>query len=273
MFDRDGPNVLLEAFRVVRQHLEELCSQSFTQAPSSQTESEEPQQQVGGRAVGGAAVRRSAAGAAAGTGDVGRRSFPFMVNFPEGAPPEVLHRMIVVHLDTCIGDVRQIQSILRGLAVLTQNHEFSAQLDVINEHLLPFANGVLDMNELRLRPGRPDDMVSRGPSYAYRDYQADDEAVIQTERLLTTLFPDREIRRFILDFGATLLRKRNRFRSCILFLEWMHVSSTCIFSRVIQTVARVCSCTCVDDVSSITCPCLCSMLHLNRYTVYFPSQH
>ena len=240
VFDRDGPNVLLEAFRVVRQHLEELCSQSMMPS-SSQTESDEPQQQVGGRAIGtGATVRRSAAGVAAGSGDVGRRSFPFMVNFPEGAPPEVLHRMIVVHLDTCIGDVRQIQSILRGLAVLTQNHDFSAQLDVINEHLLPFSNGVLDMNELRLRPGRPEDMVSRGPSYAYRDYQADDEAVIQTERLLTTLFPDREIRRFILDFGGSLLRKRNRFRSCIRCVR-MHVSSICTSSLATRTVVKVCS--------------------------------
>ena len=152
--------------------------------------------------------------------------------------------MIIVHLDTCIGDVRQIQSILRCLAMLSQNPDFALHLDVCNEYVIPFANGVLDVQERRLRPGRPEDMVSRGPSYPYRDYQADDEAVLQTERLLTTLFPDRDIRRFILDLGGTLMRKRNRFKHLYIFTGAQASGGSHRPGRLpaTRTAGRACSC-------------------------------
>lgn len=56
--------------------------------------------------------------------------------------------------DTAIGDIRQVQSIMRALGVFLYDSEFAGQLDVKHDHLLPFANGVLDMQELCLRPGR-----------------------------------------------------------------------------------------------------------------------
>lgn len=215
VFDRDGPNVLLEAFRIVRKHL--LAMSSVSLDPPSE-EATAPRAPAGGSSSSSNPNNDNNQGQTArrGPSDV-RRPFPFIVNFPKDTAPENLHRAIVVHLDQCIGDVRQIQAILRALAVMTHNADFTSQLDVCNEHILPFGNGVLDMRELRLRPGRPDDMVSRGPSYHYVDHAADDDDVLHLERLLTTLFPDRELRQFILDFGATLLRKRNRFKHMYIF--------------------------------------------------------
>lgn len=209
VFDRDGPNVLLEAFRIVRRHMLELCTKQqemVTAASNASNAAVTEENNVPGRS-----------GRTTTEPFGGRRTFPFVVNFPQDTNGSTLHQMIVVHLDQCIGDVRQIQAILRALAVMTHNADFTNQLDVCNEHVLPFGNGVLDMQEMRLRPGRPDDMVSRGPSYAYVDYRGDDDEVLQLERLLTTLFPDRELRQFILDFGATLLRKRNRFKHMYIF--------------------------------------------------------
>lgn len=147
--------------------------------------------------------------------DAGGRPPPlsFMVNFPlYRANPGALHRAAVVHLDSAINDMRQIQSVLRALALLVLREDFAGRLDVENENVIPFANGVLDVQHLVLRPGRPEDLVMRGPTYAWRDYPAGDASVVELEHILTTLFPDRSIRDFMLDVGASLLRKRNRHK-------------------------------------------------------------
>ena len=88
-------------------------------------------------------------------------------------------------------DIRHIQSIVRThaaagwhgpphatyLGKLLINRGFSEQLDVRHEHLIPFANGVLDLDALVLRPGRPSDMLLRGPSYAWVDFPESDALV------------------------------------------------------------------------------------------------
>lgn len=48
---------------------------------------------------------------------------------------------------------------------MTYDDKFASRLDTENDYLIPFRNGVLDLEQLRLRPGRPDDMVSKGPKY------------------------------------------------------------------------------------------------------------
>ena len=101
-----------------------------------------------------------------------RSPFPVLANFPEmeGYNEHEIHQAIVVHLDNIMGDVRHIQSVVRYLGKLMTKREFAEQLDVRHDHLVPFANGVLDLNQLCLRNGRPDDMVMRGPTYPWVDF-------------------------------------------------------------------------------------------------------
>lgn len=138
--------------------------------------------------------------------------FPFLVNFPDRIAEDNVRRATIVHLDTSIGDMRQVQAILRALAVFLYQENFAERLDVEDEYVLPFANGVLDLRYGILRPGRPEDMVMRGPSYQWlpggfcvpssyellhtktlgqQDYRACDADVNAAEHLLTTLFPGR----------------------------------------------------------------------------------
>ena len=136
-----------------------------------------------------------------------------------------------------------MQSILRALGVLVYNDSFAEQLDVTtgeepslfpppptkNEFLIPFQNGMLDMEFGVLRRGRPEDLVMRGPmhgagpplalgphcersDYLWQDFGPHDPAVIGMEAMLNTLFPDRSVRDFMLTMGASLLRKRNRYK-------------------------------------------------------------
>jgi phage/plasmid-associated DNA primase len=147
-------------------------------------------------------------------------AFPYLANFPEEEDPDTVQRALLVHLDTMMGDIRQVQSVMRALGALMCNTRFADQLDTSHEHLIPFANGVLDLDALELRPGRPEDFVMRGPTYAWIDYDADDAVVSEMEYMLTTIFPDRAVRAFFLEVGGTLLRRRNRFKHFYVMTAW-----------------------------------------------------
>lgn len=266
-FDKDGPGVVLMCHRILLRYLEELRSQvnaaivekgekqqqeqaaDVTNTPPRNGPSASANKKARG---GGGSVSASQAGGGAvpvetNTDDKAKRGgggrkpdgeqqrappMQFMVNFPAYSRRDdglALQRALVVHLDSAIGDMRHIQSILRALALFLHREDFASRLDVENEHLrwgwwvttndtlrpqtpIPFSNGVLDMAHGCLRPGLPSDMVMRGPDYPWCDYEASDANVLEVETMLTTMFPDQSIRDFMLDVGASLLQKRNRFK-------------------------------------------------------------
>ena len=111
-----------------------------------------------------------------------------------------------------MGDVRHMQSVVRYLGKLVTNRGFAEQLDVRNEHLIPFSNEVLDLDRLTLRDGRPEDMLLRGPTYPWQEFSPSDPDVEELERMLTQVFTDREVLQFFLEVGATWMRRRNRFK-------------------------------------------------------------
>ena len=115
-----------------------------------------------------------------------RSPFPVIANFPmDGYSDRDLQKAILVHLDTIIGDVRHMQAVVRYLGKLVMNRSFAEQLDVRYEHLLPFANGVLDLEALQLRPGKPGDLLLRGPPYPWVDFPNTDADTEEMERMLT----------------------------------------------------------------------------------------
>ena len=148
-----------------------------------------------------------------------RSPFPVLANFPDmdGYNEREIQQAIVIHLDGVMGDVRHIQSVVRYLGKLMTNRGFPEQLDVRYDHLIPFANGVLDLDRLCLREGRPDDLVMRGPTYPWVDFAATDAETEELERMLTQTFTDREVLGFFLQLGGTLLRRRNRFKHFYIF--------------------------------------------------------
>lgn len=137
-----------------------------------------------------------------------------MVNFGtlSGMDELRIKREIVVQLDRQLGDFRNLSGIMKCLAVQMGSKDFHHHLDTTHEHILPFANGVLDLKTLQFRDGRPDDMVMKGPTYAFNDYDADDPRVQELERMLAQTFTDTALLDFFLTFGASLLRRRNRFK-------------------------------------------------------------
>ena len=163
----------------------------------------------------------------------GRSPFPVLANFPtEGYSDRDIQRAILVHLDTIVGDVRHMQSVVRYLGKLVMNRSFAEQLDVRNEHLIPFTNGVLDLNSLRLRNGSPDDMLCRGPMYPWVDFSSTDPDAEDLERMLSQIFTDREVLQFFLEVGGTWLRRRNRFKHFYVFTGNTNGGKSFLFNLV-----------------------------------------
>ena len=219
MFDKDGPTVLVECHRILRDETDKMRNTILPRAAPPT-----PPPPMAGR--GGPAASSTTTGATAPPATTRQRqqAFPYLANFPEEEDPETVQRALLVHLDTMMGDIRQVQSVMRALGALMCNTRFADQLDTSHEHLVPFANGVLDLDALELRPGRPEDFVMRGPTYPWIDYDKEDPVVLEMERMLTTIFPDRVVRAFFLDVGGTLLRRRNRFKHFYILTAWMPFS-------------------------------------------------
>ena len=191
-FDRDGPGVVLLVHRILGDLLAELRARANA--------AEEEATEADPVASAGPGAQRNG-GPAPGTAPAHHERAPaprpppltFMVNFPATLRNDVSFiRAVVVHLDAAIGtgarlrtaswrrDMRHVQSILRALALFVHRDDFASRLDVENEFLIPLANGVLDMEHGVLRPGRPEDLVMRGPDYAWRDYASSDADVLDT---------------------------------------------------------------------------------------------
>jgi hypothetical protein len=163
----------------------------------------------GRAAPAGAAPPPPAAGAARRRPDIVRlANLPHECDLSEAE----YESLVVLVLDRQLGDYRNIQNIQRYLSAMMTNSEFPAQLDMAHEHLLPFANGVLDLDAMDFRAGRPDDLVMRGPAYPFVHYDAEEPLLLEMERMLCALFTDRELVDWFLRFGGTLLRRRNRFK-------------------------------------------------------------
>ena len=173
VFDKDGPTVLVECHRILRDETDKMRSQIVPRAPPATGVAHGGGGPAGGGAAPSPAPRR------------GMVAFPYLANFPEDEDPDMVQRALLVHLDTMMGDIRQVQSVMRALGALMCNTRFADQLDTSHEHLIPFANGVLDLDALELRPGRPEDFLMRGPTYAWIDYSADDAVVSEMEYMLT----------------------------------------------------------------------------------------
>lgn len=163
----------------------------------------------------------------------GRSPFPVLANFPgDGYNDRDIQKATLVHLDTIVGDVRHMQSVVRYLGKLMMNRNFADQLDVRHEHLIPFTNGVLDLDRRVLRDGRPDDMLLRGPSYPWCDFPASDPDTEELERMLTQVFTETEVLQFFLEVGGTWLRRRNRFKHFYVFTGNTNGGKSLLFNLV-----------------------------------------
>lgn len=241
-FDPDGTEVLRLCVRVLDREVRNLRRIVHAEASAPAT-AEREVRPPSGPAAGGANAGRtgSTGGGSAAGGGGGSAALAFLVNFPGDARTQMdLARTLLVHLDTVVGDVRWMHSLVRALAECCHREGFGERLDTRHPHLIPFSNGVLDLDARRLRPGRASDLVMRGPAYAWEDYGADDITLRELERMLCRIFPDTTLRDFFLRVGASILRRRNRYKHFYIFTGNTNGGKSLLLSLLKQALGPLC---------------------------------
>lgn len=98
--------------------------------------------------------------------------------------------------------------IVHNCVELFVDDSFIDKLDS-DHNLIHFSNGILDLKEMRFRPGRPTDYVSLTTGYDYQEYSWDSQEVIEVDDHFTKVFPDPELKQYWMEYTASLLRGGN----------------------------------------------------------------
>lgn len=89
---------------------------------------------------------------------------------------------------------------------------FAEKLDMDPE-LIHFSNGILDLRELRFRPGKPSDYLSLTTGYDYQEFSWDHQDVIEVDDHFSKVFPDPELKQFFMEYTANLLKGGNNIKT------------------------------------------------------------
>lgn len=99
--------------------------------------------------------------------------------------------------------------IISECAPLFYDNKFEEKLDD-NKYLIGFNNGVYDLRTNCFRNGCPDDYLSLTTGYDYNDKFTDESPeVIALNKFLLSVFPDEDLRKYVLCFIASILEGGN----------------------------------------------------------------
>jgi len=113
----------------------------------------------------------------------------------------------------CIALIKNLKSTSMLNNIPKHNHLFMKEyfkqdyLDT-NAHLFAFSNKVFDFEEKTLRPIKPTDYILTNTGYDYPEYDCEDDRKFIQE-YFNTLFPDAELKDYVLDVFATCLNGAN----------------------------------------------------------------
>ena len=78
--------------------------------------------------------------------------------------------------------------------------------------LLPFKNGVLDVNSYEFRPGQPDDKMTKSAKIEYREFDDNNELCHELENFFITIMPDERVREFLLKVSALCMTRETKYQ-------------------------------------------------------------
>ena len=99
-------------------------------------------------------------------------------------------------------------NVLNECIELFTDESFRDKLDD-NVNLMHFSNGILDLSEMRFRPGRPNDYVSLTTGYEFREYSWDHPDVVDVDDHFSKVFPDQELKQYWMEYTSGLLKGGN----------------------------------------------------------------
>lgn len=101
------------------------------------------------------------------------------------------------------------ESIMKECADVFYNPRFEELLDT-RMHLLGFENGVLDLESMEFREGRPEDYISLSTGNNYRESALNDPVTAEVNEFLSKVFTKEDIRDYLLKVLSSCLDGFNR---------------------------------------------------------------
>ena len=125
-------------------------------------------------------------------------------------------------------------NIMRECLELFYKEDFLEKLDR-NIYLTGFNNGVLDVKNMEFRNGRPDDYISLTTGYDWKEFEDDDTEVIECKDFLLKLFPNPLIRRYAIEYLATILKSGN-FQKTFVIMTGEGDNGKSVFIEILEKV-------------------------------------
>ena len=105
-------------------------------------------------------------------------------------------------------DITFKKKIMEECKILFYDSTFENRLDS-NPDLICFENGVYDLVHHKFRDGCPEDCVSMTAGIDYETFESTDQVVIDIFSFLAQVFPDREIREYVITMLGSIMEGRN----------------------------------------------------------------
>lgn len=102
------------------------------------------------------------------------------------------------------------EKVMRECNIMFYNPSFEKELDS-DPYLIGFENGVVDLKTGKFRDGCPEDKVSlsTGTEYVDIEFDEEDEIVMEIMTFMRQVFPDEDLREYVLDLFSSYLQGTN----------------------------------------------------------------
>ena len=104
-----------------------------------------------------------------------------------------------------------------------------------NSKLFVCSNGVLDLEMLAFREGRPDDYMTMSSKVIFKEFDEKDEEITQVEEFLEKIFPNPNLRNYFLDIAASCLEGGNIYKVFVCHTGVGNNGKTIIFKLLEKT--------------------------------------
>lgn len=108
-------------------------------------------------------------------------------------------------------------NVMKEAADVFYEARFRDKLDA-NPNLICFKNGVYDLKQCILRPGLPEDYLSKMLPINYKAFNEDDEKVLDVYNFLEQVFPDKSVRKYFLDVSSDVFMGGNAEKIILFWL-------------------------------------------------------
>ena len=91
--------------------------------------------------------------------------------------------------------------VMREAQEVFYDRKFRDKLDT-NPYIIAFQNGVYDLKLNIFRNGIPEDYLSKSMPIDYKEFKEDDREVLEVNRFLEKVFPDKSVRQYFMDMSS-----------------------------------------------------------------------